>query len=89
MEVTVKIPQSLAARAESSGVPPSVFVERLLNRIEEIAQQNVEREKLRTDLKADWDHFQSTGLHLDHEEVDAWLASLERGQNPELPELHV
>ncbi|HKF48636.1 MAG TPA: hypothetical protein VKB38_14865 [Terracidiphilus sp.] len=46
-------------------------------------------EKLRQELAADWEHFQSTGLHLDGDEVDAWMAAIERGQNPDLPELHV
>lgn len=89
MEITVKIPATLAARAKSSGLAPNVFVERLLVRIAEIAQQGLERDALREELAADWEHFQSTGLHLDDEEVVAWLAALERGQNPDLPELHV
>ncbi len=89
MEITVKIPESLAARAKSSGLAPSVFVERLLARIAEIAHQDLERDALRNELAADWEHFQSTGLHLDDEEVVAWLAALERGRNPDLPELHI
>lgn len=44
--------------------------------------------KLPDELAADWEHFQSSGLHLSDEEGDAWLAALERGLKPELPELH-
>jgi len=88
MDITIKVPDTLAARAESTGVTPKVFVEPLLARIAEIAQQGLNRDRLRDDLADDWAHFQLTGLHLDQGEVDSWLAAMEQGQNPGLPELH-
>jgi predicted transcriptional regulator len=34
-------------------------------------------------------HYQRTGLHLTHEEVDAWLVEIEAGNfDAELPECH-
>jgi predicted transcriptional regulator len=35
-----------------------------------------------------WEEFQRTGLHATHEEVDAWLAKLEAGEDAEPPECH-
>ena len=90
MEITVRVPEELAARAKSSGLAPDVYVERLLGKIADIAaRRGGERDRLREDLAADWEHFQATGLHLDGDEVDEWLAGLERGQNPDLPDLHI
>jgi predicted transcriptional regulator len=90
MEIKVKLPDELAARAKSSGLAPDVYMERPLAKIADIAAgKGTQRLSLRDDLAADWEHFQSTGLHLDDQEVDAWLAGLEHGQNPDPPELHV
>lgn len=90
MEIKVKLPDELAGWAKSSGVSPDVYVERLLAKIAKVAaQRGRERVRLRGELAADWEHFQATGLHLDEEEVDAWLAELEHGQDPDMPELHV
>jgi predicted transcriptional regulator len=90
MEITVKVPDALAARAQSSGVAPDVYVERLLNAIADAAsRESIGREQLCEELKADWEHFKATGLHLDEEEVDLWLAGLEAGHDSGLPELHI
>ena len=35
-----------------------------------------------------WREYKRTGLHLTHEEVDAWLAKLEAGEDAELPPCH-
>lgn len=52
----------------------------------------VEREEKRETFKQDalraWDEYQQTGLHLTHEEADAWLAKLESGEDAELPKCH-
>jgi len=89
MEITVKLPEVLAERAKSSGLAPDVYVERLLGRIADIsARKSAARAQLSDELLEDWEHFRATGLHLDGEEVDVWLEGLEKGQNPDLPELH-
>lgn len=59
----------------------------------EAIAQYVEREEKREAFKQDatraWEEYQRTGLHLTLEEVDAWLAKLEAGEDAELPECHV
>ena len=59
----------------------------------EAIHQYVEREEKREALKQEalraWEAYQRTGLHLTHEEVDAWLAKLEAGEDAELPKCHV
>jgi len=90
MEITVKLPEVLAERAKSSGLTPDVYVERLLGRIAEISSERTSaRAQLKNELAEDWEHFRATGLHLDEDEVDIWLAGFEQGQNPDLPELHI
>lgn len=90
MEITITIPEKLASRAKSSGLSPDAYVERLLEKIASIsAERNKVREQLRNDLLADWEHYQSTGLHLDDEEIETWLAGLEEGHQSDPPELHI
>ena len=90
MEITVHLPDILAERAQSSGLAPDVYVERLLNTIADIAaQQGVQHNQLRDHLHADWEHYRTKGLHLNEEEVDSWLAGLEHGHDSGLPELHL
>ncbi len=87
MEITITIPEELASRARSSGLAPDTYVERLLARIAAIsAAQTNARDQLKDELLADWEHCQSTGLHLDEAEVDAWLAGLEQGHETDLPD---
>ncbi|TCJ17110.1 ribbon-helix-helix protein, CopG family [Parasulfuritortus cantonensis] len=58
----------------------------------EAIQQYVEREEQRESYRQDgiraWNEYRTNGLHLDHEEVDAWLAQLEAGLDAEPPECH-
>lgn len=58
----------------------------------EAIAQYVEREEKRESFKqeamAAWQHFQATGLHVTHEEMDAYLAKLEAGEDAEPPECH-
>ncbi len=53
-----------------------------------VARQEWE-EQFRKDTLASLEHYQTTGLHLTSEEVDAWLEKLEAGEDAELPECHV
>ena len=43
------------------------------------------REQLRQDALAAWDEYRATGLHATGEEVDAWLARLEAGEEEAEP----
>ena len=58
----------------------------------EAIAQYVEREEKREAFKQDalsaWEGFARTGQHLTQEEADAWLATLEAGEDAEPPKCH-
>ncbi len=58
----------------------------------EAISQYIEREEKREALRqatfAAWQEYQDTGLHLTGDEVDAWMAKLEAGEDVELPACH-
>ncbi|MDR0577784.1 MAG: CopG family ribbon-helix-helix protein [Candidatus Accumulibacter sp.] len=60
--------------------------------LKEAIQQYVEREEERNALRQaaveSWEEYRATGLHLTHEEADAWLAKLEAGKDAEIPACH-
>lgn len=56
--------------------------------VEQYVSREEQREKLRQDALAAWNHYQKTGLHVTAEEADAWLAKLEAGESAEAPECH-
>jgi hypothetical protein len=89
MEITITIPDVLVSQAASNGLPADAYVEQLLGRTAAASvAQNRDREQIRTDLLADWEHYQKTGLHLEDDEVDGWLSRLENGEDVEPPMLH-
>ena len=45
-------------------------------------------EALRQDALKAWAAYQADGLHLTHEEADAWLAGLQAGRDELPPECH-
>lgn len=52
-------------------------------------QQENERRVLEQGASDSLNHYRRTGLHLGHEEVDAWLAEVEAGNfDAELPACH-
>ncbi len=61
--------------------------------LQEAAAQYVRREEAREQMHSDamaaWEDYASTGLHLTAEEMDAWMAALEAGEDVPLPECHV
>jgi predicted transcriptional regulator len=46
------------------------------------------REFVRRDAMAAWEAYQADGLHATGEDVDAWLAKLEAGEDVPPPECH-
>jgi len=50
--------------------------------------ENQSKEQLHRDLLDALERYRSTGLHLTHEEVEAWLDQREVGENACLPECH-
>lgn len=59
----------------------------------EAITQYVEREEKRETFRQEtleaWEAYRTTGLHVTHDEADAWLAQLEQGNDIEPPECHV
>jgi len=56
--------------------------------IEQYVDYEEDREQLNRDMVASWEEYQATGLHVTGEEVDAWLAKLEAGEDAEPPIPH-
>ncbi|WP_175690093.1 CopG family ribbon-helix-helix protein [Burkholderia anthina] len=58
----------------------------------EAIAQYVAREEKRESFKQEamqaWEDYQSTGQHVTHEEMDAYLEKLEAGEATEPPECH-
>ena len=58
----------------------------------EAIQQYVEREERRERFRQDgaqaWSEYQATGMHIAHDEADAWLGELQAGQDVDPPECH-
>ena len=57
--------------------------------IEQYVDREEKREAFRQDGLKAWHDYQTTGLHLTHEETDAWLDRLEAGHEEEPPACHV
>ena len=56
--------------------------------IAQYVEREEKREAFREDTQRVWEEFQRTGLHLTGEEVDAWMAKLEAGEDAEPPACH-
>jgi predicted transcriptional regulator len=56
--------------------------------IEKYVEREEKQEQFRQDALTAWEDYQTTGLHLTGDEVDAWLAKLERGEDAKMPEWH-
>ncbi len=56
--------------------------------IEQYVEREEKHERFKQDALKAWEEYQETGLHLTHEEVDAWLAKLEAGEDTEPPPCH-
>ncbi len=61
----------------------------MLDAINEYVEREEKREAFRQDGIRAWEEYQMTGLHLTHDEADAWLALLEQGQDVPPPACHV
>jgi len=61
----------------------------MLDAISEYVEREEKREAFRQDGLRAWEEYQMTGLHVTHDEADAWLAELEHGQDVEPPACHV
>ncbi|MDO8990989.1 MAG: CopG family ribbon-helix-helix protein [Sideroxyarcus sp.] len=61
----------------------------MLDAISEYVEREEKREAFRQEGIRAWDEYQLTGLHVTHDEADAWLAKLEDSQDVEPPACHV
>jgi predicted transcriptional regulator len=57
--------------------------------VEQYVSREEQREQLRQDALAAWNHYRTTGLHATAEEADAWLARLEAGEDAQALKCHV
>ena len=57
--------------------------------VEQYVTREEQREQIRQDALAAWEHYQATGLHVTAEEADVWLAGLENDEDSGAPECHV
>jgi len=57
--------------------------------VEQYVAREEEAQKMRREVMASLEHYETTGLHLTGDEVDAWLARIEAGEDVDLPECHV
>lgn len=57
--------------------------------VEQYVSREEKREQFRADALAAWNDYQATGLHVTAEEADAWLKTLEAGEDAETPSCHL
>ena len=57
--------------------------------ITQYVEREEKREAFRQDTLKAWEEYRATGLHVNANEADAWLAQLEQGNDIEPPECHV
>lgn len=61
----------------------------ILEAIRQYVEREEKRELMRQDGLRAWNDYQANGLHVTHEEADAWMDKLEAGQDAEPPACHV
>jgi predicted transcriptional regulator len=57
--------------------------------IEEYVSREEKRQSFLQDAQSAWEDYHLNGLHLTDNEVGAWIAKLEAGEDADLPECHV
>ena len=56
--------------------------------IAQYVEREEKREAFRQATLTAWQEYQDTGLHLTGDEMDAWMAKLEAGEDAQLPACH-
>jgi predicted transcriptional regulator len=86
---TLKVEQSIKDRIKRLADARQRTPHRvMLDAICEYVEREEKREAFRQDGIRAWNEYQATGLHVTHEEADAWLAKLENGQDAAPPACH-
>ena len=87
--IAVKLDQDLRERLQHLAEARDRSTHWLMRKaIEQFVEQEEKREALRQDALNAWAEYQETGLHVTHDEADAWLARLEAGEEAKAPECH-
>jgi predicted transcriptional regulator len=85
LKLDTEIESRLRRLAEARGRSAHVLVREA---IAQYIEREERREQLRRDALAAWTEYQATGQHVTGEEVDAWMARLEAGEDVEPPSPH-
>ena len=87
--IAVKLDQDLRDRLQHLAKARERSTHWLMRKaIEEFVEVEEKREALRQEALNAWAEYQETGLHVTHDEADAWLARLEAGDAAKAPECH-
>ena len=87
--IAVKLDQDLRDRLQHLAEARDRSTHWLMRKaIEQFVEQEEKREALRQAALKAWAEYQETGLHVTHDEADAWLARLEAGDAAKAPECH-
>lgn len=87
---TLKVDQGIKDRAKRLADARHRTPHRVkLNAISEYVEREEKREAFGQDGIRIWDEYQTTGLHVTHDEADAWLAKLEQGHDVDPPACHL
>lgn len=87
---TLKVDQEIKDRIKRLATARNRTPHRvMLDAISEYVEREEKREAFRQDGIRAWEEYQATGLHVSHDEADAWLSKLEQGQDTEPPACHV
>lgn len=88
--VAIKIDQELKERLKRLAAARHRTPHWLMREaIGQYVEREEKREAFRAEAMAAWNQYQATGQHATFEEADAWLTTLEAGQDARPPECHV
>jgi predicted transcriptional regulator len=84
--VSLKLAASLKARIDALAAVKDRTAHRLMQEaIEAFVEREERQQKLWDEALASYEDYELTGLHLDQETADAWMAQLEAGNDVEPP----
>ena len=88
--ISVKIDPEMKARVKRLAVSRRRSTHWLMKAaISQYVEREEKHESFRQDSIRAWNEYQATGLHVALEKTDAWLGTLEDGQDVEPPKCHI
>ncbi|HEY4143503.1 CopG family ribbon-helix-helix protein [Pinirhizobacter sp.] len=89
MATSIKIDGELKSRVQHlAGVRHRSAHWIMLEAISQYVEREEKRESFKNDALRAWQAFEANGKHLTGDEADAWLGSLENGEDKDIPECH-